>query len=213
MKITQVGKKMGRDFNTEHKILLAAENVFHEKGFEGARMQEIADHAKINKGLLHYYFKTKNKLFETIFSKAISKMMVKVEDIMKGEGPFLEKIDAFIDNYMEILRQNPFVPKFVISELNRDPDRFIRSLIARHDLKTRLLYYYKSLETAVSNGEIKPTEPKQLLINIISLCVFPFIGRPMIQGILDIDHAGFKKFLNERNEQVKLFVRQSIKLE
>jgi TetR/AcrR family transcriptional regulator len=203
---------MGKDINTEERILLAAENIFHEKGFEGARMQEIADHARINKGLLHYYFKTKNKLFQTIFSKALGKMMVKVEDIMKGEHPFLEKTDAFIDNYMELLKRNPFVPQFVLSELNRDPDGFVKSMISKHDLKSSLSYYFRSVDHAISNGEIMPIDPKQLLINIISLCVFPFIGRPMIQGILEIDNAGFKNLISSRNEQVKLFIRNSIAL-
>jgi TetR/AcrR family transcriptional regulator len=203
---------MGKDINTEERILLAAENIFHEKGFEGARMQEIADHAKINKGLLHYYFKTKSKLFETIFSKALGKMMVKVEDIMKGERPFMEKTDAFIDNYLELLKRNPFLPKFVLGELNRDPDRFIRSLIIKHDFKLMLSFYFRSVEQAISNGEIRPVDPKQLLIDMISLCVFPFIGRPMIQGLLDIDNAGFKNFINTRNEQIKLLIMNSISL-
>ncbi len=196
---------------TEEKILKAAEEIFHQKGFEGARMQEIADHANINKGLLHYYFKSKNKLFETIFSKAMGKMIMKVGLIMKGEQPFMEKIDAFIDQYMELLMRNPYVPRFVINELNRDPDRFVQSLITKHDFKTRISGYLQSLETAVENGEISPIDPKQLLINIISLCIFPFIGRPMIQGIIGMDNEEFKHFMKFRNEQVKKFVKNSIK--
>lgn len=196
---------------TEEKILKAAEEIFHQKGFEGARMQEIADHANINKGLLHYYFKSKNKLFETIFSKAMGKMIMKVGLIMKGEQPFMEKIDAFIDQYMELLMRNPYVPRFVLNELNRDPERFVQSLITKHDFKSRIGGYLQSFESAVENGEISPIDPKQLLINIISLCIFPFIGRPMIQGIIGMDNEEFKHFMKFRNEQVKKFVKNSIK--
>lgn len=196
---------------TEEKILKAAEEIFHQKGFEGARMQEIADHANINKGLLHYYFKSKNKLFETIFSKAMGKMIMKVGLIMKGDQPFLDKLDAFIDQYMELLMRNPYVPRFVLNELNRDPERFVQSLITKHDFKSRIGGYLQSFEMAVENGEISPIDPKQLLINIISLCIFPFIGRPMIQGIIGMDNEEFKHFMKIRNEQVKKFVKNSIK--
>jgi TetR/AcrR family transcriptional regulator len=199
-----------KDTNTEDRILQAAEEVFHEKGFEGARMQEIADNAKINKGLLHYYFKTKNKLFETIFSKAIGKMIVRIEDIMKGEQSFVDKIDSFIDNYLDLLMRNPYLPKFVVGELNRDPDRFVNSLVSKHDFKTRIGMYYKSHGEAVARGEIEDIDPNQLLINIISLCVFPFIGRPMIQGFLHIDNQSFKALIVERKVHVKQFVKKSI---
>lgn len=201
---------MNRDSNTEEKILLAAEDIFQEKGFEGARMQEIADHAKINKGLLHYYFKTKNKLFETIFSKAIGKMIVKIEDIMKGDTPFLDKTDAFVDNYMDLLLRNPYLPKFVLSELNRDPERFIDSLISKYDFKSRISLYFKSVDRAIESNEIKPIDAQQLLINMISLCVFPFIGRPMIQGVMGIDNGRFKDLLLERKSHIKWFIKNSI---
>jgi TetR/AcrR family transcriptional regulator len=201
---------MNKDTNTEERILLAAEDIFQEKGFEGARMQEIADHAKINKGLLHYYFKTKNKLFETIFSKAIGKMIVKIEDIMKGDALFLDKTDAFVDNYMDLLLRNPYLPKFVLSELNRDPERFINSLITKYDFQNRISLYFKSVDRAIESNEIKHIDAHQLLINMISLCVFPFIGRPMIQGVMGIDNGRFKELLIERKSHIKWFIKNSI---
>ncbi|HEX2898201.1 MAG TPA: helix-turn-helix domain-containing protein, partial [Bacteroidia bacterium] len=56
--------------NTEFRILEAARHIFQQKGFDGARMQEIADTAQINKGLLHYYFKSKDALFHKVFGIA-----------------------------------------------------------------------------------------------------------------------------------------------
>ena len=70
------------DNTTEQKILEAAQEVFHEKGYDGARMQEIADKASINKGLLHYYFKTKDSLFEAIFSIAFRQMIAQIQAII-----------------------------------------------------------------------------------------------------------------------------------
>lgn len=199
-----------KDINTEDKILRAAEDIFQIKGYEGARMQEIADHAKINKGLLHYYFRTKNKLFETIFSKAMGKMMIRMGDIMKGDLPFFEKLDAFVDNYMDLLLQNPYLPKFVLSELNRDPERFINATVAKLDVKSRISDYKAGIERAVSSGEVKPVDPKQLLISMISLCLFPFIGRPMIQVLFDLDDPAFGTLLEDRKDHIKAFIRNSI---
>lgn len=210
IKITQMGKKMGKDTKTEERILTAAEHIFQEKGFEGARMQEIADHANINKGLLHYYFRTKNKLFETIFSKSLSKMIIRIEDIMKTEQPFLNKLDEFIDNYMDLLLHNPYLPKFVISELNRDPDRFIKSVLSKHAMSSRLNAFIEGVNAAVENGEIRPVDPRQLLIHIIALCIFPFIGRPMLQALLELSTDAFKSIVLERKTVIKEFVRNSI---
>src|SRR5580700_8969817 len=108
---------MATDSNTEQKILEAAEEIFHEKGFDGARMQEIADKASINKGLLHYYFKTKDSLFQAIFSMAFRKMMAQVQSIVSMDIPLDKKIDLMVDGYMIMLAKNPALPRFVINEL------------------------------------------------------------------------------------------------
>jgi len=201
---------MSKDLTTEERILQAAEKVFQEKGFDGARMQEIADTAKINKGLLHYYFRTKNKLFETIFSKALSGMIVRIEDIMKKDEPLLDKLDSFIDNYMDLLLRNPYLPKFVINELNRDPERFIESVVLRHDISPRLEAFLESFEVAIERKEIRPVDPRQLLIHIVSMCIFPFLGRPMLQALLKLTTAEFKTLMIERRSSIKAFVRNAL---
>src|ERR1700712_5053671 len=96
---------------TEQKILAAAEEVFHEKGYDGARMQEIAEHAGINKGLLHYYFKTKDKLFEAIFSRALQHMISKIFGILEMELPLEDKIRLIVDQYMSMILKNPTLPR------------------------------------------------------------------------------------------------------
>lgn len=201
---------MKKDLNTEERILKAAEEVFQHKGFEGARMREIADKASINKGLLHYYFKTKNKLFQVIFTKALGKTLLKVQEIMSSEAPLLDKIDQFVDNYLSLLMNNPHLPKFVINELNRDPEAFVASILSKQHVKPKLESYFRSVEQAIKNQEIKPVDPKQLLINIIALSVFPFIGRPMLQGILGIDNSEFKQIILDRKDMIKTFIKDAI---
>ena len=59
--------KIKKDHNAEERILAAAKKVFTTKGMAGARMQDIADEAVINKALVHYYFRDKDKMFEVVF--------------------------------------------------------------------------------------------------------------------------------------------------
>ena len=89
--------------NTEQKILEAAKRIFHQKGFEGARMQEIANEAGINKALLHYYFRSKEKLFEAVFQDAFSQLMGQAREIFFSEKPLKEKITAFLGNYLNVI--------------------------------------------------------------------------------------------------------------
>lgn len=114
---------MARDKKTEDQIIEAAHKVFQEEGFVGECMQKIADTANINKGLLHYYFKSKDKLFFTIFSTAVEKMVGKISGIFNEEIPLFEKIDKVVDGYFDVLSKNSFLPAFVISELNKNPER------------------------------------------------------------------------------------------
>src|ERR1035438_8897932 len=113
------------DNTTEKKILDAAKIVFLEKGFDGARMQEIADKAKINKALVHYYFRSKDKLFDAIFQEAFQQFLPKVAEVMMTEKPLFEKIEFFIDTYITMLSKNPHLPGFVMHEINRNPGRIV----------------------------------------------------------------------------------------
>ena len=109
--------------STEERILEAAKKVFIRKGMYGARMQEIADEAGINKALLHYYFRSKNKLFEAIFQEAFHEFVPNAFGILKSDMPFEEKIRLFVSNYIDLISTNPFLPIFIINEINQNPDR------------------------------------------------------------------------------------------
>lgn len=199
-----------QDNSTEQKILDAAEIVFHEKGFELARMQEIADKASINKGLLHYYFKSKDSLFDAIFSLALRRIVTNINSILLMEIPLDEKIDLIVDSYMNMLSRNASLPRFVITELNKDPDKFI----ARHvdgKLKNAFSIFMDSVQQEINAGKIRQIDPRQLFMNLISMIMFPFIGRPMIQVVMGIDNKEFQKMMQERRELIKAFIKQAIR--
>lgn len=202
------------ELNTEQKILNAAKDVFQKKGMTGARMQEIADKAGINKALLHYYYRTKEKLFEKVFELAFSLFVPRVKEMMASEKPILEKINFFVDNYIDLLHKHPYIPGFVINELNRNPHILIKifeknTLIKKDNIIENLELQIKS---EVESGKIKPIDARNLLVNLIALCVFPIVAKPIIKGIMfDNDSKTYDNFLNQRKTLIKDFVTNAIK--
>lgn len=194
--------------NTEEKILAAATNVFVVKGMDGARMQEIADEAGINKALLHYYFRSKERLFEAIFGKVIQFAFPKITQIAKSDMDFVTKLDLVIDAYIELLRTHPFIPGFVLKELNRDPSGLFK-LVVKFGLNPQVII--DQIEAAMDKGEIIRMDPRHLGMNIISMCVFPFAAKPVLQFILFRENPEtLDQFYAERAEVIKQFVKNAI---
>jgi len=198
------------DHTTEQKILDAAEVIFHEKGFDGARMQEIADKASINKGLLHYYFKSKDALFDSIFNMAVKKMSGNINSILKMEISLEEKIDLIIDSYMNLLLRNSSLPRFVIAEINKDSDRFIKKYLSG-EINNVFSKFIDSVQKEIDAGKIKPIDPKHLFMNMLSMILFPFVGKPMIQVLIGFDNKEYNKLMIERREHIKEFIKQAIR--
>ncbi|HET6557578.1 MAG TPA: TetR/AcrR family transcriptional regulator [Prolixibacteraceae bacterium] len=193
---------------TEEKILEAAKNVFIAKGMEGARMQEIADEAGINKALLHYYFRSKERLFEAIFSEIIKLAFPKLSEIIQSEKDIIRKIEEIIDAYVNLLIRHPFIPAFVIKELNRDPSGLFKMVIS---YGFNFQSVFEQIQQAMDRGEIKPMRPQHLVTNVVSLCVFPFAARPILRyAIFKENQQELDAFYAERAEVIKKFVTDAI---
>ncbi|HPE56224.1 MAG TPA: TetR/AcrR family transcriptional regulator [Bacteroidales bacterium] len=200
-----------KDLNTEQKILEAARLVFTQKGFEGARMQEIADEAGINKALLHYYYRSKDKLFEGVFREAFFTMVPQVMDLLKSEMPLFEKIRFFTSNYIEIFINNPFIPGFVLHELSVNPKRIV-DLLSNLGIQPAL--FLDQIQAEIDKGIIKPIDPRNLLTNMLAMCIFPFVARPILQNILFTnDEQAFAQFVEDRKKAVPEFIINAIKNE
>lgn len=197
--------------NTEFRILEAARHIFLQKGFDGARMQEIADTAQINKGLLHYYFRSKDALFYRVFGIAFDAMVRRIAEVLNADRPLLEKIDQFCGTYIGMMARNAYLPRFVIHEISRHPDRFIQKLGKHHQLPD-LQVFYRQVEQEAALGRIRPTDPKQLLVNMLSMSIFPFLAAPMIQMIHNMNHHEFEQFVKVRKTEVAQFVIHAISL-
>ena len=201
--------KKEKDSTTEQKILDAARKVFITKGMDGARMQDIADEAGINKAMVHYYFRNKEQLFEMIFKDAFSRFVPKLNQLFESEMPLFEKIEAFTGNYIEMAIQNPYLPMFVLNEMNKQPELFFQKMWGGHPPKIEK--FVQQVEKEVKKGNIRSISPSHLIIHMFSLCVFPFVGKPMIKMVMGLDELQYRNLLLLRKKEVAKFIIESIR--
>jgi AcrR family transcriptional regulator len=194
---------------TEEKIFNAARTVFQKKGFAGARMQEIADEAGINKAMLHYCFKNKQLLFEAIFMNAFSQLAPQINAIFTSDESIFEKITKFTHDYIEFVIDNPYLPQFVIQEMNNDPEFAMKFL--NHENKPNPTVLIAQIEKEIELGILKPVHPKQLLIDIFSLTIFPFAAQMLMKGIVQISDSEFNDMMEERKTSIAAQIINSIK--
>jgi len=190
---------------TEEKIFDAATDIFEEKGLAAARMQDIADRAGINKALLHYYFRSKDKLFQSVFDKLAEKMFAKFASIFEEDMPFEDKIRFFFTEHMKFLKKNPKLPVFIIGEVNRNPE-LLNKFLSRINIKRM-----KESISGDLGDNISPNIIPHLMVSIISLSVFPVAAKPIISGILDSAGIDYDSFLEERMHIAPEFVINAIK--
>lgn len=195
--------------DTEGQILVAAKKIFQKKGMDGARMQEIADEAGINKAMLHYYYRSKQLLFEAVFSNAFALLAPQLNKILNDDSTIEEKVKNFTHNYISFIAKHPYLPNFIIQEINRNPKFFDK--IQQNTAFPTLDKFNSQVALEVEQGILKPIDGKQLFINIISLNIFPFVASPLIKGFLRIDDKGFKELVEERKKAVSDFIINSIK--
>ncbi len=198
-----------KDDNTEEQILQAAKNVFQAKGMDGARMQEIADTAGINKAMLHYYYRSKQLLFEAVFKNAFSLLAPQLNTILNDDSSIEDKIRNFTSNYISFIIKHPYLPNFIIQELNRNPDFILK--IQENNSFLNIDKFKQQVDLEVSQGILQPTKGDQLFINILALNIFPFVAKPLIKAFIKADDKGFKQLMEQRKTDVSEFIINSIK--
>ncbi len=199
-----------KDTTTETDILNAAKRIFQHKGMVGARMQEIADEAGINKALLHYYFRSKQLLFEAVFKMAFSMLAPQLNEVMNADTSLFEKIRSFSNNYISFVIKHPYLPNFVIQELNRNPE-FVQNLIAEKNFPN-IVKFKKQVNDKVAEGNIRHIKAEQLFINIMALNIFPFIGAPLLKGFTNVNDITYQQLMEDRKTEVADFIINAIKI-
>ncbi|MEP6550257.1 MAG: TetR/AcrR family transcriptional regulator, partial [Gemmatimonadales bacterium] len=191
--------------------------VFLRHGTAGARMQEIAQEAGVNQALLHYYFRTKERLAGAVFQQIASRIFPALAQTLGAETPLDEKIERLIAIYLDNLSQNRFVPGYVISELHYHPERVqqLLSSVMGADpgilMPSLLKYLEKQINEGVQAGTMRPIKPQQFIVNLISLCIFPFAARPMLSIIFGMDDAAFLRFIAQRKKELPDFFRNALR--
>lgn len=181
---------------TELKIFEAAREVFQSKGLEGARMQEIADKAEINKSMLHYYYRTKEKLFEKVYQLSIIKLIPQIASLLNEDMPLDSKLRNFAIKYQELIHTNPDIPLFVLHEMNKNPGR-MKSFIF-NEIGKKVQPFLNQIQEEREKGNTVDLPAEQIVVNIMSLLIFPFIGKPVLQVIMNKDDSDFDQFIEER---------------
>jgi TetR/AcrR family transcriptional regulator len=216
--VKRVAKKPPElDTDAEARILDAAHIVFVRRGTAGARMQEIADEAGVNKALLHYYFRSKSRLAAAVFQRVARGLFLRVSEILGSDAEIEDKVRRVVRLYLEQLSKTPYAPAYVISEINQHPDRAAQLVEAVRNIRAESLNadvldtLGKQLRQRVRAGAMRAISTPQFVANLASLCIFPFAARPMLCAILDLDDRGFQRFIDERKASLPEFFLNALR--
>lgn len=202
---------MVKSANTEEKILSAARIIFVKKGYAGARMQEIANEAEINKALLHYYFRSKEKLFERIFNDVFQSITSGIGRLSNSDQPTLKKLEELISMYVDAVSANPYMPVFILNEMNQNPDRMTRVL--SQGIFPSMMGFITELFQEMNLGKIRAIHPMHLIMNIMGMIILPYAGKAMLEPVFkDKLNIDFDDVLAERKSVITKFVFNALQL-
>ncbi|WP_276372338.1 TetR/AcrR family transcriptional regulator [Chryseolinea sp. H1M3-3] len=183
---------------TERLIKEKAKILFFQKGFLNATTQEIADEAGVNRALIHYYFRSREQLLDTLLDETLQEKKDRVRNILTSELPFREKIAYYIDTVVDYGLTYPYLDNFIISETARHPDK-VKMFCAKDRFKSSDLIR-DALNKEVKKGKIAAIAPEHFMVNLISLCNYPLLAKSVIQTIHGMTDAAYRKFLVERKQ-------------
>lgn len=190
-----------KETNNERLILEAAEAEFLEKGYGKARTTEIAKRAGLSHAMLHYYFRTKDNLFEVIFQKKAESMSEVMLFTFRQDLPFLDKIKKGIEDHFDLIALNGMLPNFIFSEILYDNNlKELLVNIIKEKAGLLLTGLKKEIDNEVKKGAIRYIEPYDLIFSIVSLNVFVFISKPVVSGVMNFDDNQLSEFLEHRKQ-------------
>ena len=189
--------------DTEALILQAAEREFLEKGYSGAKTTAIAQAAGVTHAMLHYYFRTKEKLFE----KIVADKMDKLKRVMFGvignpDLPLRERLKQGVEQHFDFIAENPHLPRFIFNELHEHPERIdqVKNSIASIAAKA-ITTLQNEIDRKAASGECRPVDARMLMLDIASLNLFPFVAAPLISSSFGKLFEGRDEFLEMRKKE------------
>lgn len=197
--------------NTRSQIIAAAREEFLSHGFDATRMRGIAMRAGLNKGLIHYYFKSKEALLVEVFVETFSRLFVGIRDVVSKEQSIFEMVSQVIDVYIDFMLDNPKLPAFIIQEMNRNPERHMEHM-KKASIRPPFDGLVSALEASKMSGDVrKDLCTKHFIVNMISMMLFPFVAKHMLQFIHGMSDAAYHNFILERKKEIAYTLITSIK--
>lgn len=186
----------------EERILACAEKLFLERGFDGTNMSDIALSMGINRPTLHYYFRTKDKMFRAVLARIVLSFVPRVYDIVvNSEKPVAERISQVFDAYMAIFLAKPCLPLFMAREVQRDFD-FLLRMLQQEQIDRYVRKIIRALEAEMDAGKLKKVPLRTLFYTFYGLMVFPFLSRRLTESLLLAEGETFEEMLEKWKRQV-----------
>ncbi len=191
-----------KDCKTEQLIKDTAKRIFLSEGKMLATTQDIADAAGVNRTLLHYYFRSRELLFDMVFKEALTNLRERLHQVLGSELPFKQKIENLVSVFYEELTEAPYLETFIALYLNQDPEKYEELFTSLPGGKERMKNFLKEIQREMEKGTITEMKPINFFINLFSLMAYPFVARPIYLKMFDLTDNGYNKLLVERKKGI-----------
>ncbi|MEM9830413.1 MAG: TetR/AcrR family transcriptional regulator [Bacteroidota bacterium] len=187
-----------KEMSTEERIKLAATKVFVQKGYAATKTRDIAEEAGINIASLHYYYRSKDKLFELVIGEALRNFSKVMDSIFNNDLPLHEKVRVFVERYTDFIKENPMVPLFIIAESQHNPET-VDKLMAHEQTLDKLEVQLKEL---AGQGIIRKMHHAHFIMNMVSLTIFPFLMKPLLLHKIELSLDEYYVLLEDRKKMI-----------
>jgi len=200
--------------NKEQLILEIAEKLFMEKGYTATKTTEIAKEAGVNHALLHYYFRTKENLFNKIYEQKVAQLPESFSINVGDDTSFLDKLKKVIESHFDFLSKNPKLPLFIIREIVLDKERKAFILNNIFPIGKEVFQNFKNvINKEIQKGAIRQVNTTDLLLNIASVNVFTFVAAQIFFDMdVETDNEKMKIFFDDRKKNNVELIINSIKI-
>ena len=207
-------KELNYSQDTETRILQAAEKEFFEKGYIGARTTSIAEAAGVTHTMLHYYFRTKDKLFEQIVSKKINMLGdIILSAIGDNNLPLEDRIRQGVERHFDFISANRDLPRFIVNEVFSHPERIeILKTSIQNIVNDLLNNLQQEIDEYAAKGLCQQADARMILIDIVSLNVFPFMAVPIVKEAIGYSYKSYDEFLTLRKKENVETVLRKLKI-
>jgi AcrR family transcriptional regulator len=193
------------------RIIQTARELFIKKGLKGTTVRDIATSSGTNVAMVNYYFQSKGNLFETIFDESFEILVGKVFSTINSDLPFFEIIRRWVYSYYDVLMENPQLPIFVLYELSQNPLGIEKKIREKNPQKVFDKLSVR-MRAEVQKGTIRKIDMTDLLLNLVSLSIFPFVFRPIATAFINVSPDDYQALLAEHKESVVEFIINAIKI-